>query len=175
MSSKEINDESVLKEYYEIFRTVNDYDKNLLTVKGWGVTLSLAALAWGFQHSHYGLFLVASLSGIGFWLIEGAMKKHQMRYYYRMREIEVLRYERIKKDAPEAIPSPLIDSSWSYAGLVYEGSKQEFRPMLNRGVRKSYRRVWFFTHVLLPHMLSVVAGLILFCLGKWGVLGEMKW
>src|SRR5687767_9630053 len=159
MSSKAVNDESVLKEYYEIFRTVNDFDKTLLTVKGWGVTLSLTALAWGFQQSHYGLFLVSSLSGLGFWLIEGTMKRHQMRYYYRMREIEVLRYERIKENEPEAISSPLIDYSWSYAGLVYQGIEKEFRPSLSRGPRKSYQRAWFFPHVFLPHMLSVIAGL----------------
>jgi hypothetical protein len=65
-----------------------------LTVKGWGVMLNLAGLAWAFQNSHYGLFLVAALSGCGFWLIEGIMKPHQMRYYLRMWEIEVLQYER---------------------------------------------------------------------------------
>ena len=34
----------VLREYYAVFDTVNDFDKRLLTIKGWGVTLSLAAL-----------------------------------------------------------------------------------------------------------------------------------
>ena len=64
-----MNYDALLKEYYEVFHTVNEFDKRLLTVKGWGVTLSLAALGWGFQHSHYGLFLVDALSGVGFWLI----------------------------------------------------------------------------------------------------------
>ena len=65
------NEEALLREYYEILKIVGDFDGRLLTVKGWGVTLSLAALSLGFQQSHYGLFLVASLSGLGFWLIEG--------------------------------------------------------------------------------------------------------
>jgi hypothetical protein len=52
-----------------------------MTVKGWGVTMSLLALAWGFQHQHYGLFLVAALSGLAFWLLEGVVKQHQMRFY----------------------------------------------------------------------------------------------
>lgn len=67
-------DEALSKEYYEILKIVGDFDGRLMTVKGWGVTLSLTALAWGFQHSHYGLFLVAAFSGLGFWLIEGTMK-----------------------------------------------------------------------------------------------------
>jgi hypothetical protein len=99
-----------------------------------------------------------------------------MRHYYRMREIEVFRYERNKENEAEILSSPLIDSSWSYAGLIYEGSNEAFRPRLDRGLRKSYQQVWFFSHVLLPHAISIVAGLVLFCLGISGVLGgEMKW
>ena len=52
------NEDALLKEYYEILKIVGDFDGRLLTVKGWGVTLSLAALSLGFQQSHYGLFLV---------------------------------------------------------------------------------------------------------------------
>lgn len=33
-------------EYYKLFEIVNEFDKRLLTVKGWGVTVSLLALAW---------------------------------------------------------------------------------------------------------------------------------
>ena len=53
---------ALLKEYYEILKIVGDFDGRLMTVKGWGVTLSLAALGLGFQYGRYGLFLVASLS-----------------------------------------------------------------------------------------------------------------
>jgi hypothetical protein len=42
-------EERLLKEYYEIVRIVGEFDGRLMTVKGWGVTLSLAALGWGFQ------------------------------------------------------------------------------------------------------------------------------
>src|SRR5271165_3730498 len=110
------NDESLLREYYEIVKIVADFDARLMTVKGWGVTLSLAALAWGFKDGTYGVFLVAALSGLGFWLIEGTMKRHQMRYYLRMREIEVLQYQAAPDEAAKARSSPRIDSSWSYAG-----------------------------------------------------------
>ncbi|MGB8645105.1 MAG: hypothetical protein WCF84_07700 [Anaerolineae bacterium] len=50
-------DDSLLKEYYAILDLVKDYDKNLLTIKGWAVTLSLAALGLGFQYRHYGFFI----------------------------------------------------------------------------------------------------------------------
>lgn len=170
-----VNDEALRKEYYEILKIVGDFDGRLMTVKGWGVTLSLAALGWGFQHGHYGLFLVAALSGLGFWLIEGVIKRHQMRYYLRMREIEVLQYQMSPEDA-KAFSSPRIDSSWSYAGVLYEGKRKgEYQPVAVRGPRKSYRFAWFFPHVFLPHLISILAGLVLFLYGTRGSLGKMTW
>ena len=170
------NEEALLKEYYEVLKIVGDFDGRLLTVKGWGVTLSLAALSLGFQQSHYGLFLVASLSGLGFWLIEGVMKRHQMRYYLRMREIEVLQYQRMTPDDMKIFSSPRIDSSWSFAGGQYEGKqKGDYRPVPVRCPLISYRLAWFFPHVFLPHVVSVLAGLALFCFGIHGSLGNMTW
>jgi hypothetical protein len=169
-------EERLLKEYYEIVRIVGEFDGRLMTVKGWGVTLSLAALGWGFQYGHYGLFLVSVLSGLAFWLIEGIMKRHQMRYYLRMREIEVLQYQRSADDSARAASSPRIDSSWSYAGALYAGSQfPTYQPVAVHGPRRSYRLAWFFPHVFLPHVLSVLAGLLLLVLACRGSLGEMKW
>lgn len=62
------------KEYFTLEDIVKDFDQRLITVKGWGVTLSLAALGFGFQFQHYGFFLVAAASGIGFWAIESSIK-----------------------------------------------------------------------------------------------------
>jgi hypothetical protein len=172
-----VNEQALSKEYYEILKIVGDFDGRLMTVKGWGVTLSLAALAWGFQQDHYGLFLVAALSGLSFWLVEGAMKRHQMRYYLRMREIEVLEYERSTESDAKAFSSPRIDSSWSHAAALYDGKrKADYRPVAVSGPRNSYRYAWFFPHVFLPHLVSVLAGLVLFFLGSRGSLGsKMIW
>ena len=138
--------------------------------------LGLAALAWGFQYKHYGLFLVSALSGLAFWLIEGTMKRHQMRYYLRMREIEVLAYHESADESARTASSPRIDSSWSYAGVLYtRGGASTYEPVPVRGPNESYRRAWLFPHVFLPHLLSVVAGLLLLFLGYRGVLGGMEW
>jgi len=169
-------EEELLREYYEVFHAVNEFDKRLITVKGWGVPLSLAALAWGFQYAHYGLFLVAALSGLTFWLIEGTIKRHQMRYYLRMREIEVLQYERVWDYDARALTSPRIDSSWSYAGWLYAGKGTTgYHPEKVEGPRKSYQLAWLFPHVCFPHVASVVAGVTLLCLGVYGALGDMQW
>jgi hypothetical protein len=176
--ARQSGEDELLREYYEVFQSVNEFDKRLLTVKGWGVTLSLAALAWGFQYAHYGLFLVAALSGFAFWLIEGVMKRHQMRYYLRMREIEVLQYKHAPSENARALTSPRIDSSWSHAGWLYSGKDKEFSypPTEIKGPRNSYRLAWFFPHVCLPHVVSVVVGLALLWLGIYGALGDkMQW
>jgi hypothetical protein len=44
--------EDLSKEYYAILDVVSNYDGWLLIVKGWSVTLSLAALGLGFQQRH---------------------------------------------------------------------------------------------------------------------------
>ena len=37
-------DDALLREYYALLDVVRDFDKNMLTVNGWGATVSLVAL-----------------------------------------------------------------------------------------------------------------------------------
>jgi hypothetical protein len=105
--------DDLMKEYYKIVDLVSDFDHRLLTIKGWGVTLSLASLGFGFQQAHYGLFLVAALSGIAFWLVEATTKLHQMRFYPRMGDIEAAAFELYRVESPDGpVTSPLIDWGW---------------------------------------------------------------
>lgn len=162
--------ESLSAEYYRLVGIVSDFDKNLLTVKGWGVTLGLAALAWGFEKQHYGLFLVAALSGVAFWTIEAVMKRHQMRYYVRMREIEVIGAELSQgalQDKKRA-SSPLIDWSWQEAPGVFAKGGRTPLPPVEYGSPNPYTAyAWaaFFPHVFLPHLITALAGGVLFVLG----------
>ena len=164
-----MQDDSLLKEYYTIIDIVKEFDKNLLTVKGWGVTLSLAGLGIGFQYQHSGLFIVAAISSLSFWAIEGVIKQHQMRYYVRMREIEFLRSKEVSDaDSPY---SPLIDWSWSQAPGYFNGKSQENpSPPTLYGSTLSYKLAWMFPHVFLPHLITVIAGCVLFLLSITGKL-----
>jgi hypothetical protein len=56
--------EDMSSEYYAILDVVSRYDGWLLIVKGWSVTLSLAALGLGFRQRHYALFALAAVSGV---------------------------------------------------------------------------------------------------------------
>jgi hypothetical protein len=160
-------------EYWKLADTVAVFDQRMMTVKGWGVTLSLAALAWGFEKDHYGLFLIASLSSAGFWAIEGLFKRHQMRSYVRMRDIEVTLWEAAAEPLPDGamVSSPLVDWAWKLANDYYAGKKLGVLPKPERyGERGSYKRTWTFGSIALPHVIAFVAGLTLFVLSAIGYL-----
>src|SRR5215469_16671571 len=73
--------EDLSKEYYALLNVVSSYDGWLLIVKGWSVTLSLAALGLGFQQKHFALFALAAVTGAAFWVLDALMKGFQYRYY----------------------------------------------------------------------------------------------
>jgi len=171
--SKEDLTKALNDEYYKLLGIVGEFDKNLLIVKGWGVTFSLVALAGGFQQEHFGLFLVACMSALAFWIIEGTIKRHQMRFYVRMREIEIINFELTKTTLPDQseASSPLIDWSWKLASDYYTGRRTGALPSPMRYQKNlSYSFVWFFPHVAMPHALIVIFGGTLFVLGLYGVL-----
>jgi hypothetical protein len=105
---------------------VNRFDERVIIIKGWSVTLSLAALAWGFQFTHYGLFLVACVSGVGFWIIDALMKRHQIRYYARRREIEVFCARQTV--SPTLLSTPQIDWSWERAPQYFRARVHQLPP-----------------------------------------------
>jgi uncharacterized integral membrane protein len=113
--------EDLSKEYYAILNVVSNYDGWLLIVKGWSVTLSLAALGLGFQQRHYALFFLAAVTGAAFWFLDGLMKGYQYRYYVRMREIEYTAYlvNRVALGGlygEKEISAPRIDMTWGFKG-----------------------------------------------------------
>jgi len=159
------------KEYFTLQDLIKDFDQRLITIKGWGVTLSLAALGIGFQYRHYGLFLVAAISGLAFGAVEGAIKRHQMRHYVRIREIEVITYS-LKSEDNTQIITPQINWSWTIAPQYFRGKVKGSPPPPERFGKEVYDlRVLFFPHILFPHFLSVIVGGILFVLGVLGILG----
>lgn len=168
-------------EYYRIVGIVEGFDQRLLTIKSWGVTFALATLGFGFQQGHYGLFLVAAAAALAFWLIEASVKRHQMRYYPRMGDIEVISFQLWPENTPSGpASSPLID--WSFytapprlVGGKPKGKPREPRPWKNINDQPGANRwVFFWPHVALPHVIVVAVGLALFVVGlTTGALGEI--
>jgi hypothetical protein len=161
-------------EYAKLVEIVNAFDQRLLTIKSWGVTLSLTSLGLGFQQDHYGLFLVAAASGVSFWTLEATTKRHQIRHYPRMGDIEFIAYELFGQTTPSGpASSPLIDWAWHTADprvrkVDSKGDPRRPRPRPNMQQGRLLRP-WRFTNVLFPHLVAVVLGAVLFVLGLLGV------
>lgn len=163
-----------LQEYYKLLEVVTDYDSRLLTVMSWGVTLSLASIGLGFQFKQWGFFLLSSVSSVAFWLIEASMKSYQMRFYPRMREIEVFCY----LTSPEGemqFSSPRIDWSWSCSHRQLSGliSPEPSTPQLRRA-SMGYKRRYALPTVALPHVVSFVLGLVLAACGYWNLISLFR-
>jgi hypothetical protein len=157
------------REYFAIVETVNAADQRLLTIKGWGVTLSLVALGLGFQYRAFGFFIVALVSSISFWVLEFTVKRHQMRYYPRMREIEVRRHaEAVASNAP--LSAPRIDWSWATADALLRSGRTPPAEPKPSGKSRAYGRMWLAPHVAFPHAVTLLAALALLGLALMGEL-----
>jgi hypothetical protein len=131
--SKALLREDLSKEYYAILDVVSKYDGWLLTIKGWSVTLSLAALGLGFQQRHVALFAMSAVTGAAFWYLDGLMKGYQYRYYVRMREIEYTAY--LINSVPlggkyghKKISAPRIDMTWPFTGYPERAEARNDEP-----------------------------------------------
>ncbi|WP_456846783.1 hypothetical protein [Cellulomonas sp. P5_C6] len=160
-------------EYAALVRTVSDFDGRLLTVKSWSVTLSLAGLGLGFQQQHYALFALAAATGAAFWLIEAMTKRHQVRYYPRMRQIEAwsaswtdLRLQGVPVSAPR------IDAAWTAAGRSDPAAAlaEPPREMTSEEIRRMRRHTAWLPHVFVPSAFAVVVGIALTLLAAGGAL-----
>lgn len=164
------------REYYALLDVVSAYDGRVVVVKGWSVTLSLAALGLGFQFEHYALFALGAATALGFWYLDALLKGHQMRSYSRMRDIEVAAYELNRVELPGlgAVSAPRIDMTWGFTGRAQDGDWRTDAPERRtaQDVRRMLRRRYVMPHVLLPHLVAVVLGSALFvaALGdRWGL------
>lgn len=167
--------EDLSKEYYAILDVVSSYDGWLLIVKGWSVTLSLAALGLGFQQQHFALFALAAATGAAFWYLDGLMKGFQFRYYVRMREIEYTAYliNRVPLDGKygrKEISAPRIDMTWPFKGYRVAADTprgEDWRadePWRRepQEIHSALRRRFWLSNVALPHALAVILGSALF-------------
>jgi hypothetical protein len=153
------------KEYYAVVGIVSAFDQRLMTIKGWSVTVSLAALGLAFQQGHYALFALAAGTGLVFWIIDILTKRHQMRYYPRMRDIEVAAFQlnNVKVDG-KVLSAPRVDWTWS---LPRRRSKPDWRDdppkkRTQQELRQMLRRAPWMGNVMLPHVVAIVLGIALF-------------
>jgi hypothetical protein len=140
--------ERLIQEYYSVAGFVQAYDGHSLSIKSWGLTVTGAAIGIGFsadlldQASRIGVFGIAFILSVAFWLTEVEFKLMQQAHVYRQSVLE----DSLHKD--NYVETPAILSS-------YRGAYKT-----NRG-RKRWRSVMFWPHVMMPHVLFTSLSLIL--------------
>ena len=167
---------SLQKEYFAILEVVSQYDGRFMLVKGWSVTLSLASLGLGFQQRHYSLFALGAITALSFWYLDALLKGHQMRYYSRMRDIEVASHalNNVQLRDLSEVSAPRIDSYWEFTGKGPDS--RNFAPT-RRSAKSIRRQLWMkylFPHVMLPHVVAVILGFSFFVAARsdgWDLSG----
>jgi hypothetical protein len=167
--------EDLSREYYALVDAVAGADGRLIIVKGWSVTLSLAALGLGFQQQHYALFGLGAATAAAFWFLDGLMKGHQVRHYSRLRDIEVAGYElnHVELGQLGEVSSPRIDMSWAFRGQKGHPDWRTDPPQRRTpdGIRRLLRWRFMLPNVLLPHVAAVLLGTALFLAAAGDVSG----
>jgi hypothetical protein len=158
------------QEYFALSEAITEFDRRLLTIKGWGVSLSLVALGLGFQYRAYGFLLIAGASSLAFWATEAVTKRHQMRNYVRIREIEVNRYW---KTAPEerAYSAPRMNWSCYQAKLIFLGKGKSLKEEITKypiQLSRGYIAPFVLPGVALPHSITFAISMVLYLAGHLG-------
>ena len=139
------------QEYLLLQKTVEDFDARALTIKAWSVSFSAAGLGLAYQQHVPILLLIAAFSAIVFWIVETVWKVHQRAFFLRIREIE-------KHFA-------LIGHGGFAPFQILSGWQRSFggpAPVEDETSLRGKLAVFLFAGVMLPHIVVVVAGVLLF-------------
>ncbi len=135
--------ELLKSEYLHLQSVIEDFDQRALTVKTWSISFSFAALGGAFAANAPIVLLVASVSALIFWFLEGQWKTFQYAYYSRSETIEEFFAGKIQDLAPMQIGTSWR-SDWNEGGIK--------------------RLLWIirWPHVAMPHIAVFVIGLIVY-------------
>lgn len=140
----------VKDEYIMLQGFYEDIDERCITIKGWSITVGLAALGGGFVYDEF-LFLGALLSGLLFWYLEGYYRGLSYYFSKRIQEIE----KHLREDEIEELVPLQVYHSWG------------------RNFEKSGSQTWRYMRKrlnLLPHLFIAAAGIGLYALTVLGLL-----
>ncbi len=133
-------------EYQLIYSVYESFDQQLLTLKGWSVSIGIAALIAAYTKpvSSYGRtgILIAAFSAIPFWLTETFWKLFQRTYLDRLLQIE------------ECFKNNIVDCEHAQIVTAWQDSFSSSKwPYWFEGA--------FDLHVLFPHFALLTAGIFL--------------
>lgn len=130
-------------EYFKLQDFFEGFDNKAQTIKGWNITICVAAIALGFTYKTEYVWLLAAATAIVFWVMEGKWRVLQMSFIPRIEEIEVA----FKNDNFDKI-IPLQITIHRYHALL-----------LNR---KNTARQMFTRITMIPYLYTIIICLGLF-------------
>jgi hypothetical protein len=164
----------LLEEYKELIKIINNFDDRILIIKSWSISFTLATLAVAVQKKNSVIILLDILASFCFWILEAETKYHQIRYYYRMRDIEVLNSTgnntplkvsgiNVNKANNELRNKNALRIDWSW-----EKPSEHFASEIKRREEIKWYEVYGYIHIMIPHIL-----VILFCVA-WILLRQRR-
>ncbi|MFN8321252.1 MAG: hypothetical protein U0T74_01220 [Chitinophagales bacterium] len=140
--------ELIKLEYFKLQDFFEGFDNKAQTIKGWNITISIAAIAIGFSYKNEFIWLLAAMTSVVFWVMEGKWRVLQMSFVPRIQEIETA----FKLDNFEKI-IPLQMSTHRYHELfIYRTNT----------ARQMVTRV-----TMIPYVYTIIVCLLLFVLKHW--------
>ncbi len=138
-------------EYMKLQDIIESFDERVLTIKAWSVSFSFAAIGAAYAADGWPVLMLAGLSALLFWCIEGLWKTFQDAHYGRLYVLE----DYFAGNSPP--PAPLqIGRSW-YARW-------------KAGRNRKLLRVMTWPHVWLPHGVACLLALVLLVLHFLGIV-----
>lgn len=133
------------REYYHLIDIIHKYDEYFINIKTWSISLGAVATGAGISlQSIYIPFLIILL-GAAFWLTEASFKVVQLSHFKRITELENTLSQ--EGEIAANFPSPRIIQAYGERRKENEESKL-------------LRRVMWWNHVMFPHIVFVVTGLV---------------
>lgn len=141
---------SFLKDEYLLLQNFyEDFDRRILSIKGWSATIAIAAIGAGFYKTKY-LWLFASAASLVFWSLEVLWKGFQYLYAPRIAAIE----KAFATNDFNELPPLQIYTSWFKA---FREKRFAFPRRFRMGI------------VMFPHVITFIAGILLFGLEAFEV------
>lgn len=152
------------EEYLFLQQTYEDFDNRALLIKGWAITVSLGALALGFNPGNKiffaPIFLFVCISSLLFWFIEAKWKTFQYANAYRIRILEA--YFRGDENYQEIVPFQIYNSwfkSYSQDPPIHEYEKFKIsKTPLAKTLSNAMLPLIF-----MPYLPIIIAGIVGFC------------
>ena len=149
------------KEYYFLQSEIGRYDSLTHGIKNWSITVGFALIAAAFAQKISGLFLLASITSLLFWMTEARWKRYQRLHRKRIEVVEsFLNGSNATYDGPKI--------NYNIANGISEYGDNSLVRLKN--IVSQELKIMRYSNIRLPHNFVCLFSLILFALSYCGCI-----